>query len=55
LPPSEKQVFELYYYNGLTQVEAAAILGLHPKRVSRLWLQATSRLAEWLGDAEGLR
>jgi RNA polymerase sigma factor (sigma-70 family) len=55
LPEPEKTVFGLHYYLGLTQVEAAEIMGLPPKQVSRLWLQATKRLAKWLKDADGLR
>lgn len=54
LPDPEKMVFGLHYYLGLTQVEAAEITGLPPKQVSRLWLQATKRLAKWLKDADGL-
>jgi RNA polymerase sigma factor (sigma-70 family) len=54
LPDPEKMVFGLHYYLGLTQVEAAEIMGLPPKQVSRLWLQATKRLAKWLKDADGL-
>ncbi len=55
LPDPEKMVFGLHYYLGLTQVEAAEITGLPPKQVSRLWLQATKRLAKWLKDPDGLR
>ena len=55
LPSPERLVFELCYYQGLTQAEAAAEMGLHPKAVSRLWLRATTRLANWLDDADGLR
>jgi RNA polymerase sigma factor (sigma-70 family) len=54
LPDPEKTVFGLHYYVGLTQVEAAQVMGLAPKQVSRLWLQATKRLAKWLKDADGL-
>jgi RNA polymerase sigma factor (sigma-70 family) len=54
LPDPEKLVFGLHYYLGLTQVEAAEIMGLSSKQVSRLWLQATRRLAKWLKDADGL-
>jgi RNA polymerase sigma factor (sigma-70 family) len=55
LPDPEKMVFGLHYYVGLTQVEAAEIMRLPPKQVSRLWLQATRRLAKWLKDADGPR
>ncbi len=54
LPPDEKRAFELHYYLGLTQAEAADLMELAPKQVSRLWLAATARLADWLRDADGL-
>jgi RNA polymerase sigma factor (sigma-70 family) len=54
LPPDEKRAFELHYYLGFTQAEAADLMELSPKQVSRLWLAATARLADWLRDAEGL-
>jgi RNA polymerase sigma factor (sigma-70 family) len=54
LPADEKRVFELHYYLGLTQAETAQFMGLLPRQVSRLWLQATKRLAKWLKDADGL-
>jgi RNA polymerase sigma factor (sigma-70 family) len=54
LPRDEKRAFELHYYLGLTQAEAAELMELAPKQVSRLWLAATARLADWLRDADGL-
>ena len=54
LPELEKSVFWLHYYGGYTQLETAQVVGLHPKQVSRIWLQATNRLAKWLKDADGL-
>jgi RNA polymerase sigma factor (sigma-70 family) len=48
LPSDERTVFELLYYGGYSQAEIARILGLPPKKVSRLWLAATGRLARWL-------
>jgi RNA polymerase sigma factor (sigma-70 family) len=50
LPDDERLVFELRYYGGFTQVEIAQIRGLPPKQVSRLWLAATRRLAQWLKE-----
>ena len=55
LPEIEKSVFGLHYYGGYTQLETAEVVGLHPRQVSRIWLQATKRLAKWLKDADGLR
>lgn len=44
LPEPEREVFELHYYLGLPQTEVAAILGLHPRKVSYLWVAATEKL-----------
>lgn len=46
LPPEERAVFELHYYLDLPQAEVAQVLGLHPRKVSRLWIAATDRLAD---------
>ncbi len=54
LPADEKRAFDLCYYGGFTQAQAARLMGLPPKQVSRLWIAATGRLAEWLKDQEGL-
>ncbi len=54
LPVDERRTFDLCYYGGFSQAEAARLMRLHPKRVSRLWVAATGRLAEWLTDREGL-
>ncbi len=43
----ERRVFELLYYGGLTQAEIARVIGLHPRKVCRLWFSATQQLAEW--------
>ncbi len=51
LPADQRTVFDLHYYTDLPQVEIARLLGLHPRKVSYLWIAATERLAEWL---EGL-
>ncbi len=45
LPDDERMVFDLRYYGGYSQAEIAQILGLHPRKVSRLWYAATARLA----------
>jgi RNA polymerase sigma factor (sigma-70 family) len=51
LPGDQRTVFDLHYYTDLPQAEIARLLGLHPRKVSYLWVAATERLAEWL---EGL-
>jgi RNA polymerase sigma factor (sigma-70 family) len=48
LPEPERLVFELRHYFGLKQVEIAAALGWHPRKVSHLWNAAAARLADWL-------
>jgi RNA polymerase sigma factor (sigma-70 family) len=51
LPGDQRRVFDLHYYTDLPQAEIARLLGMHPRKVSYLWVAATERLAEWL---EGL-
>jgi RNA polymerase sigma factor (sigma-70 family) len=51
LPADQRAVFDLHYYTDLPQAEIARLLGLHPRKVSYLWIAATERLAERL---EGL-
>jgi RNA polymerase sigma factor (sigma-70 family) len=51
LPADQRTVFDLHYYTDLPQAEIARLLGMHPRKVSYLWIAATERLAEWL---EGL-
>jgi RNA polymerase sigma factor (sigma-70 family) len=48
LPDAEREVVDLYWYQGLTQAETARILGVHEKAVSRRWLSARLKLSEWL-------
>jgi RNA polymerase sigma factor (sigma-70 family) len=45
LEEAERTVFELHYYLGLPQAEIARTLGLHPRKVSYLWIAATEKLA----------
>jgi RNA polymerase sigma factor (sigma-70 family) len=54
LPEAERTVFEMHYYLGLPQAEIAKLLGLHPRKVSYLWIAATERLADVLKLSEGL-
>jgi RNA polymerase sigma factor (sigma-70 family) len=51
LPSDQKAVFDLHYYTGFPQAEIARVLGMHPRKVSYLWVAATEQLADWL---EGL-
>jgi RNA polymerase sigma factor (sigma-70 family) len=51
LPEDERKVFELHYYLELPQAEIARMLGLHPRKVSYLWVAGTERLAD---DLEGV-
>jgi RNA polymerase sigma factor (sigma-70 family) len=46
LDPDERAVFQMHYYLGMPQSEIARLLGLHPRKVSRLWLSATEKLNE---------
>ncbi|MBA4192104.1 MAG: hypothetical protein C0467_29345 [Planctomycetaceae bacterium] len=48
LPPEERQVIDLIFFNGLTQAEAAAIIGVHEDTVKRRWVRARTRLGEAL-------
>jgi RNA polymerase sigma factor (sigma-70 family) len=52
LPDDERAVFEMHYYLGLPQSEVATALDLHPKKVSRLWLAATDKLADCMAGSE---
>jgi RNA polymerase sigma factor (sigma-70 family) len=50
LDDDKRQVFELTYYGGLTQIEIAQLMGIHRRKVSRLWIAATEQLATWAED-----
>jgi RNA polymerase sigma factor (sigma-70 family) len=52
LPEQERTVFEMHYYLDLPQAEIARLLGLHPRKVSYLWVAATDRLARALTGVE---
>jgi RNA polymerase sigma-70 factor (ECF subfamily) len=49
LPDDEREVFDLLWYQGLTQAEAAAVLGVTERTVNRRWIAARLRLNEALG------
>ena len=48
LGDQERAVFEMHYYLDLPQAEIARVLGLHPRKVSYLWVAATEKLGEGL-------
>jgi RNA polymerase sigma-70 factor (ECF subfamily) len=52
LPDSERQTFDLLWYEGLTQKEAASILGVTERTVKNRWRSAKLLLAELLGREE---
>jgi RNA polymerase sigma factor (sigma-70 family) len=52
LPDDERAVFEMHYYLEMPQAEIAQLLGLHPRKVSRLWISSTDRLADGLAEVE---
>jgi RNA polymerase sigma-70 factor (ECF subfamily) len=49
LPPEERAVFDLLFYQGLSQAEAAAVLGVTEIMVKRRWRAARMRLVQALG------
>jgi hypothetical protein len=54
LPEGERDVFELVWYQGLTQAEAARVLGAQPRTVSYRYKKACLRLAEQVRGFEDL-
>lgn len=54
LPSDQREVFDLHHYLGLPQAEVARLLGLHPRKVSYLWIAATDRLADGLAGGPWL-
>ncbi len=48
LPERERAVVDLHWYQGLTQAETGAILGLTQKVVSRLYIQAFQKLRDYV-------
>lgn len=46
LPPEEVEVFNLLYYEGLTQEEAAKVLGISFRTLKRRWQAARVRIHE---------
>jgi RNA polymerase sigma factor (sigma-70 family) len=50
LSREDRTLFELLYYQGLTQPEAAEVLGVPLRTLKRRWQQAKLRLMEHFGD-----
>jgi len=51
LPEEEREIVSLLYYQGLSQAEAAAILGVSVRTVQRYWQSALLKLHDLLsGD-----
>jgi RNA polymerase sigma-70 factor (ECF subfamily) len=49
LPEEERQLFDLLWYQGLNQAEAAALLNVSERTVKRRWASARLRLHQALG------
>lgn len=52
LPDEEKEVVGLLFYEGLTQQEAASVLGVSLRTVKRRWLSARCLLRQFLNEPE---
>lgn len=50
LPEDERAVFDLLWYQGLPQAEAARLLGVSERTVKRRWASARLRLHDLLGE-----
>jgi RNA polymerase sigma factor (sigma-70 family) len=48
LPPREREVFYLVWYDWLTQEQAAEVLGVSVRTVRRLWLSSRIKMATWM-------
>lgn len=49
LPDEDREIFDLLWYQGLTQPQAALVLGVSERTVNRRWIAARLRLGEGLG------
>lgn len=49
LPAEEREVFDLLWYQGLTQDDAARLLGVSERTIKRRWQSARLKLVEALG------
>ncbi len=48
LSEEELQIVDLHFYLGYSQAQTAELLQMHPKKVSRIWIQAQLKMADWL-------
>lgn len=48
LDADEREVVDLLFFQGLTQAEAAALLGIDESTAKRRWARARVRLVKWL-------
>jgi len=53
LPDTEREVFDLLWYEGLTQVEAAKVLGVTERTIKNRWRSAKLELQRLLGEGPG--
>jgi RNA polymerase sigma-70 factor (ECF subfamily) len=49
LPPEEREAFDLLFYQGLSQADAAALLDVSDRTIKRRWQSARLRLVQALG------
>lgn len=49
LPEEEREVFDLLWYQGLSQIEAAAVVGVTDRTIKSRWRSARLKLHEALG------
>jgi RNA polymerase sigma-70 factor (ECF subfamily) len=52
LVPADREMFDLLYYQGLSQAEAADVLSVSLSTVKRRWLEARAAFIERYGDDE---
>jgi RNA polymerase sigma factor (sigma-70 family) len=50
LPAEERETFDLLFYQGLSQAEAAAVLDVSERTIKRRWQTARLRLVQTLGE-----
>ena len=50
LPAEEREAFDLLFYQGLSQAEAAAVLDVSERTIKRRWQTARLRLVQTLGE-----
>jgi RNA polymerase sigma-70 factor (ECF subfamily) len=50
LPPEERETFDLLYYQGVSQRDAALALNVSERTIKRRWQAARLRLSDALGD-----